>query len=85
MKRIICLLITMVFLGGCAHMYYKAQDGTTVSYTRLFTTADQTKATVGAATVEINGQKIDAASMAAFFNVLNALGGTAAKAAVPVP
>lgn len=71
-------IIMVIFVGlmlnaatACSVLRYETQEGTKVTYTRLFTTADKIKAEVGAAKVEVNKQKIDTKTIEA---VLKALG-----------
>jgi uncharacterized protein YceK len=73
MKSII-IGIAILLLTGCASLSYETKDGTKVTYTRLFATNDILKAEVGNAKVEINGQKIDTATLQA---IINLIGGTA--------
>jgi uncharacterized protein YceK len=74
MKLFIVVGIICLCLTGCASLHYQTADGTTVSYTRLFTTADSTEATVGNASIKVNGQKIDAATLNALLGLLNSTG-----------
>jgi len=71
MKRLTVLSIGLLMLVGCASMNYETKDGTRVSYTRLFTSADSIEAKVGEATVKANGQKIDVTALQSLLNVLN--------------
>jgi hypothetical protein len=75
MKTLVLAVAVLALLGGCAMVSYQSADGTSVSYSRLFTTADSLKVKVGDATAEVNGQRIDAATLGALLNVL----GSAAK------
>lgn len=76
-KRLMDNGITIIFLclllTGCATMQYKAPDGTEINYTRLATTSDSIRAEVGNATVESNGQKIDAKILQAITEFLKAV------------
>jgi hypothetical protein len=64
----ITLSILMTF--GCASLSYTAPDGTKVTYTRFFTTADNIKGTLNPASIEANGQKIDTQLLQQMLGVL---------------
>jgi len=69
MKSIIFGLAILT-LTGCASLSYENKDGTKVKYTRFFATNDSIKAEVENAKVEINGQKIDTATLQALLNLV---------------
>lgn len=60
MKKILLLSIILSCLG-CATLTYKTPDGTEVTYSRLFTTADKLEGRIDktSAYIKTNGQKID--------------------------
>lgn len=68
--RTLIVLISLLCLAGCASVTYETADGTKVSYSRFLTSADSIKANVGAASVEANGQKIDAATLEALLTLM---------------
>jgi uncharacterized protein YceK len=70
MKALILVVMVMVLIG-CTSLNYTTADGTSVTYTRFMTNADSIVAKVGTAKVEVNGSKIDAASLQAIVNILN--------------
>lgn len=57
-------------LSGCASVSYQSADGTSITYSRLFTTADSIDVKVGNASAKVNGQKIDAASLSTLLNLI---------------
>lgn len=70
MKKLIFALLLMLVLAGCATMTYKTPDGTEVTYSRLLTTSDTIKGTVGGATIETTGTKIDTATLQAILQLM---------------
>ncbi len=72
MKRLLFILLAFT-LSGCASLTYQSPDGTKVTYTRLFTASDTIKGTLGTATIESQGQKIDATTLNAILNILGAV------------
>jgi ABC-type glycerol-3-phosphate transport system substrate-binding protein len=58
MKTII-LVCALCILSSCASVSYTKPDGTKLTYTRVFTTADSMDVQVGDSTAKINGQKIN--------------------------
>lgn len=69
------LIGTLVLLSGCASLTYETKDGTKVTYTRLFTTADSLKAKVGDAKVDIGMQRIDTETLNAILGLLGIAAG----------
>ncbi len=77
MKILINLLIFLalaVMFTGCAMVSYQTADGTKVTYSRFLSSADSLRATVGGATAEVNGQKIDTQTLQALMQLLGAAG-----------
>lgn len=71
--KILIVLVCMVMLAGCASLNYETKDGTKVSYTRLFTTADKIEGTVGAANIKVNNQKIDLEALQSVLSLMGAV------------
>jgi hypothetical protein len=69
--KLLSVLLILGFMAGCTSLNYTTADGTSVTYTRFMTNADSITAKVGTAKVEVNGSKIDAASLQAILNILN--------------
>lgn len=72
MKKLLIGLAIAFLFCGCASVNYEKADGTKVTYSRLFTTADSLEVTVGDASAKVNGQKIDATTLNALIQVLGA-------------
>jgi hypothetical protein len=71
MKTLV-IAVCILALAGCASLKYETADGTKVTYSRLFTTADSIEGTVGTAKIKVGGQKIDASTLNALLGILGA-------------
>jgi hypothetical protein len=70
MKTVIAIAICLM-LTGCVHVKY---DGKTVEYTNVLRSMEKIKATVGIASIQVEGSKTDA-------EALGTIVGAAVKAA----
>jgi uncharacterized protein YceK len=70
--KVAIVLLVCVALCGCASLSYETKDGTKVSYTRFWTTADSIEGNVANANIKVNNTKIDAATLQSLLNLLGA-------------
>jgi len=70
--KVLLVIICVAMLAGCASLSYETKDGTKVSYTRLFTTADKIEGNVGAANIKVNNQKIDLEALQSVLSLMGA-------------
>jgi len=68
MKLFVAAIISLC-LCSCASVIYES-NGTKITYSRFFAGADSINVKVGEARAEINGQKIDTATLNSILNLL---------------
>jgi hypothetical protein len=73
LKVTLFVVLCVCLLHGCASVNYTKPDGTQIQYTRFLTTNDSLDVTIGDSSAKINGQKIDAETLAKFINMLGAV------------
>lgn len=56
-SRMLCVLVVLCMLSGCACLTYEDKAGTKITYTRFMTGADTIKGQAGSARIEAQGQK----------------------------
>ncbi len=68
--KVLIVLMCAAMLAGCASLNYETKDGTKVSYTRFWTTADSIEGNVGDAKIKVNNTKIDAATLQSLLSLM---------------
>jgi PBP1b-binding outer membrane lipoprotein LpoB len=69
MKIAIIFLMALVIVG-CTSVSYQTPDGTKIVYSRFLTNVETINAQVGSSKVEVNGTKIDPATVQWMLNLL---------------
>ena len=71
--KVLLVIVCVAMLAGCASLSYETKDGTKVTYTRFWTTADSIEGNVGEAKIKVNNTKIDPVTLQSLLNLMGAV------------